>query len=198
MFARADVQKVGRQYIFGPEMIRASVFNQMAQLNRWLKSVGVLPVASLIGEKGKVYDRKLFEATLHLQPKPLDEVVPGKRENHRLSQKDKEEAVAAVKSGLTPHHVAQRLGVHHCTVAKWAKEFEETGRVRPVGKLAPWAAAIVAMIEADPARSAHALWKKFNEINKLTVAYTTFSAFMAEIGFSRDPTTGLFHRPDRH
>lgn len=194
MFARSEVEKVGLQYVFGPEMIRASVFNQMAQLYRWLKSVGVLPVASLVGEKGKVYDRKHFEAVLDLQPKPLGEVVPGKRKNHRISQKDKEEAVAAVRSGLTPHHVAQRMGVYHTSVARWIKQFDESGGVLPAGKLDPYTDSIVAMIEADPVRSTHALWKKFNEINKLTVAYTTFSAFMAECGFSRDPATGLFQR----
>lgn len=193
MFARANVERVSRKYVFGPEMIRASVFKQKAQLNRWLKSVGVLPVASLRGDKGKVYDRAPFEAALKLQPKPL-EVPPGKREKHRISRKDKLEAVAAVKSGLTPHHVAQRMGVYHTTVAKWVEEFEKTGGVRPAGKFEPYVDAIVAMIEADPLLSTYALCKRFNKTNGLGVAYTSFSAFIAEIGFSRHPDTGLLRR----
>ncbi|WP_156447335.1 hypothetical protein [Bradyrhizobium yuanmingense] len=62
-----------------------------------------------------------------------------------------------VKSGLTPHHVAQRMGVYHTWMAKWVREFDETGRVRPTGKFEPYADAIVSMIEADTARSTHAL-----------------------------------------
>lgn len=50
------------------------------------------------------------------------------------------------------------------------------------------------MIEADPRRCTHALWKHFNKTKGLTVAYTSFSAFVAEIGFSRDPATKLLAR----
>ncbi|WP_370108044.1 helix-turn-helix domain-containing protein [Bradyrhizobium yuanmingense] len=189
MFSRAEVKQVASRYVFGPEMIRRSVFGQGAQLNRWLNSVGVQPVATLRGKSAKVYDRLQFESVLHLQPKPLDEVVMQPRQKHRISTLDKEQAIAAVRSGLTPHHVGQRMGLYHSTVARWVKEFDETGRLRPAGKFEPYVDAIIAMIEADPAHSTHALWKKFNKTNGLAVAYTSFSAFIAEIGFSRDPAT---------
>lgn len=71
MFSHADLEQVARWYVFGPEIVRRSVFNQKAELNRWLKSVGVLPVVSMRGTQGKVYDRAEFESVLHLQPKPL-------------------------------------------------------------------------------------------------------------------------------
>lgn len=192
MFARADVERLAARYVFGPEMIRASVFNQKAQMNRWLKSVGVLPVSALRGDKGKVYDRAQFEAALHVQPGPPGERVV--RDRHRISQKDKEEAVASVKSGLTPHHVAQRMGVYHSTVARWVKEFDETGRIRPAGKFEPYADAIAAMIEAEPGRSTHALWKEFNKTNGLDVAYTSFSGFIAELGYERDPKSNRLQK----
>ncbi|UWU82953.1 hypothetical protein N2605_25660 [Bradyrhizobium yuanmingense] len=60
-----------------------------------------------------------------------------------------------VKSGLTPHHVAQRMGVYHRVDGE--TEFDVTARVRPAGKFEPYADAIVSMIEADTARSTHAL-----------------------------------------
>jgi hypothetical protein len=66
-------------------MIRRTVFNQLAQLNRWLKSVGILPVASSRGAQGKVYDRVQFESVLHLQPKPLGEIVIEPRPKHRIT-----------------------------------------------------------------------------------------------------------------
>lgn len=86
------------------------------------------------------------------------------------------------------------MGVSHSAVARWVKEFEKTGQVKPAGKLDPYAENIVAMIEADPGRSTHALWKNFKETQGLDVAYTSFSHFIAEIGFARDPRKGLFRR----
>lgn len=84
-------------------------------------------------------------------------------EKHRISQRDKEEAVAAVKSGLTPHHIAQRMGVYHTTVGRWVKAYGETSEARPAGKFEPYVDAIVPMIEADPTRRTHALWKDFKK-----------------------------------
>ncbi|MET4274824.1 MULTISPECIES: helix-turn-helix domain-containing protein [unclassified Bradyrhizobium] len=196
MFSRADVERVAQRCVFGPEMIRRSVFNQKAQLNRWLKSVGVLPVTSLRDGKGKVYDRAEFEGALHLQPEPLEEVAPEKRQNHRLSQKDKEEAVAAVRSGLTPDHVAKRMGVYHSTVAKWVKELEATGRIRPGGKLEPYANRIAEMIKAGPLRSTYALHAEFMKREQMKVAYTRFSRFIVDLGFVRDPQTRCLQRED--
>ena len=50
------------------------------------------------------------------------------------------------------------------------------------------------MIEADPARSTNALWADFKKSERIEVAYTKFSSFIAEIGFSRDPETKRFQR----
>lgn len=47
MFSRAELDQVARRYVFSPEMIRRSVFNQTAQMNGWLRSVVVLPAATL-------------------------------------------------------------------------------------------------------------------------------------------------------
>jgi transposase-like protein len=194
MFSRAEVERVASRYIFGPEMIRRSIFGQGAQLNRWLKSVGVLPVATLRGKNAKVYDRVQFESVLHLQPKPLDEVVIQPRQKYRIPQKDKEQAIAAVRSGLTPHHVGQRMGVNPTTVARWVKEFEATGRIQPAGKLDPYATRIAQMIEASPARSTHALHLEFMKREQLKVAYTRFSSFIAELGYGRDPKSNRLQK----
>lgn len=189
MFSRAEVEQVASRYVFGPEMIRRSVFGQGAQLNRWLKTVGVQPVATLRGKSAKVYDRLQFESVLHLQPKPLEEVVIQPRQKHRISLQDKEQAIAGVRSGLTPHHVAQRMGVNPTTVAKWMKAFEASGRIKPAGKLDPHAESITELIEEDSARSTYALHKDFMEREKIKVAYTCFSQFIRELGFARDPET---------
>jgi len=194
MFSRAEVERVASRYIFGPEMIRRSVFGQGAQLNRWLKSVGVLPVATLRGKNAKMYDRVQFDSVLHLQPKPLDEVVIQPRQKYRIPQKDKEQAIAAVRSGLTPHHVGQRMGVNPTTVARWVKEFEASGRIQPAGKLDPYADAIVVMIEASPTHSTYRLHVQFMEREKVKVGYTRFAQFIVELGFSRDPATNRLQR----
>lgn len=194
MFSRNEVERVVRQYIFGPEMIRRSCFNQIAQLNRWLKSVGVLPLASLRGGNAKVYDRVQFESVLHLQPNPLGEIVIEPRPKHRITLQEKQKAIEAVRTGLTPHHVARRMGVWHTTVSKWVKEFEQTGLVRPAGKLDPYAERIVEMIAQEPARSTNALHKEFMEREQMKVAYTRFSKFIAELGFARDPETNRLRR----
>lgn len=125
-----------------------------------------------------------------MQPRALEEVVPAKRSNHRIPQKEKEEAVAAVKSGLTPHHVAQRIGVYHTTVSRWAKECQASGRVRPAGKLDPYAERIMAMIQADSSRSTNSLHHEFMQRERMKVAYTRFSKFIRELGFAgiRKPT----------
>ena len=194
MFSRAEVEQVASRYVFGPEMIRRSVFGQGAQLNRWLKTVGVQPVATLRGKSAKIYDRLQFESVLHLQPKPLEEVVIQPRQKHRISLQDKEQAIAAVRNGLTPHHVAQRMGVYQSTVARWVKLFEASGRIRPGGKLDAYADLITSMIEADPSRTTKCLYAEFMSRQKMKVSYTRFSAFVAELGFARDADTRRLKR----
>jgi hypothetical protein len=74
------------------------------------------------------------------------------------------------------------------------KHFQETGNIEPAGKLDPYAERIVAMVEADPSRSTHALWADFKKGGGIDVAYTGFASFIAEMGFTRDPGTNRLER----
>jgi hypothetical protein len=62
----------------------------------------------------------------------------------------------------------------------------QNGQMRPAGKLDPYAECIVSMIEADPARSTYSLHGRFMEREKVKISYTTFSKFVAELGYFRD------------
>jgi|1186.fasta_scaffold55699_4 hypothetical protein len=77
------------------------------------------------------------------------------------------------------------------------KEFEQTGHVRPAGKLDPYAERIVEMIAQEPARSTNGLHKDFMEREQMKVAYSRFSKFIAELGFARRPETNRLPTEER-
>ena len=54
---------------------------------------------------------------------------------------------------------------------------------------------IAAMIEAGPSRSTNQLWSDFTT-NGVRVAYTSFSRFIGELGYSREPATNRLIRND--
>jgi hypothetical protein len=153
MFARQDVEAAARLYIFGPEMLDRSVFKIGHELNRWLKSREVEPTFAVRNGQCLVYDRARFEAVLAFQPKPLDEISVPTRKKRRVPADEKQRAVEAVKSGLTPHHVALRMGVDHTAVAKWVRYFDETGKIQPAAKLDPYEEYITEKIELNPWRT---------------------------------------------
>jgi transposase-like protein len=194
MFARADVEAAARQYIFGPEMLQRSTFDDGRQLNAWLRSIGIELALVLRGGQISAFPREAFEAAIRLQPKAPEEDSPPPRERRRVSPADKQRAIEAVTSGLSTYYVGKRMGIHHKSIAKWVKHFRETGKIEPAGKLDPHAGRIAAMIEADPSRSTYALWADFKENGGIDVAYTSFARFVAEIGFARDPATNRLER----
>ncbi|ABE62190.1 conserved hypothetical protein [Nitrobacter hamburgensis X14] len=194
MFARLDVEAAANRYVFGSEMRQRSVFRIGHELNRWLKTQDVHPEFTLRDGRMPVYLREKFEAALPLQPKSFAEIVVPQREQRRVDSSEKKHAVKAVISGLTPHHVAVRMGVHHKTVARWVKHYEETGEIATAGKLDPFADEIVALVAEDSSRSTNDIWKRFNSSQQMSVAYKTFSAFLTQLGISRDKATNRLHR----
>lgn len=183
MFRRADVEAAARKYVFVAEMIDRTVFNIGHELGRWLKSVGVLPVQTLHEGRYPIYDRAEFERVLPLQP--AQDTAPPERTARRISSKVKRDAVAAVKSGLAPHHVAKRIGADHTAVARWVAYADKHGDVQPAIKLEPFEADIRAIIDADPSISMHALWHVIKE-TKVKVGYGSVVRFVNTLGYSKN------------
>jgi hypothetical protein len=194
MFARADVEAAAKRWIFGQEMSARTAFGNGRERNAWLRSIRIMPEFTLRDGRVSVYSRTQVEAALAVQPPRHDEVERPVRAGARVAADLKRQAIEAARSGLAAHYVGKRLGINHKSIIGWAQHFEKTGRIEPAGKLDPYADTIIAMIEADPARSTYALHRKFMEREKMNVAYTCFSSFITELGFVREPTTKKLQR----
>jgi hypothetical protein len=193
VYKRADVEAAARKYVFLPEMLERSPFRAPHEVGRWLRSVGIEPLAEWSKAIFPIYDRAQFERALPTMPTAIENIKIETRPSKRVSTDVKRKAVAEVKTGLSPYFVARRLGVGSKAVYAWVAHFDEHGDVRPAGKLEGFEDYIVSALDADPTVSIHAFWQEFKK-EKANVGYGILSKFIADLGYARDAEGRLIRR----
>jgi hypothetical protein len=184
VYSREDVAAAAKKYVFLPEMRDRSPFTVEHEVGRWLRSVGVFPVAEWSQGVFPVYDRNAFERILPSMPHALADLEIEERPTHRVSTDVRRKSVAEVKAGLSAYFVARRLGVSAKALKAWVDHFDENGDVPKAGKMDGHEDRVRAAIEKNPSLSTHQLWLNFRQHEK--VGYGIFSAFIQQIGYKRN------------
>jgi transposase len=180
LFSRAEVEAVAKRYIFGPEMLRRSVFRINHELNRWLQSHGVEPEFRFKGSP--IYDRKKFEASLPLLAPVLEKV---EKKERLYSIEEKKKFIDAVLGGSSIGAVCRMMGGSRRTIAKWVQDYRTNGEIKGNARLDGYEDVLHSILDRNPGLARKEIVDRLEE-SGIKVCTSSLYVFMKKLGYFQD------------
>jgi transposase len=191
IYRRTEVEAAVKKYIFGPEMLKRTVFSVHHELNRWLSSRGVEPAFRLY-QKSPIYFRKEFEQALSFQPPLLQKL---NRSGRFYSIEEKRRVIDAVTSGSPIGYVSRHMGCKLSLVTEWVEEYRTSGRIKGSGKLDGYEDTLHSIIKQNPKLVRREIQCRLEQ-EGVEVHMGSIFNFMKKLGYFRD-SDGNYRRQEQ-